>query len=108
MTDYPNLPVIDNTPHSPDMLKVDEIPYEYVVFKKDVKKAHFVHEKNLERGVISEGTAVCGTDCARIETDSNIPIGNCCRDCLSWMDQFMEGYLFDEYNQEYYDPIKER
>lgn len=106
MKDYPNLPIQDrNTVY---VLEKNLLPNEYEVFQKSFKKAHIVHELNIERGVPSKGTAICGRDCAVIEREGKIPKTSFCKDCLSKMNEKMEQYLYDEVNQEYYNPLKER
>ena len=108
MSEYENLPITDNTPHSPNVLKTDLLPDEYLLLQTGINKAHIVHEKSLNKNkVIDEGVAICGRRVKHID-DSRIPVGNCCIDCMEGMNDRMMGYLFDEKNGEYYNPMEEK
>lgn len=105
MSEYPNLPIKDHGPIN--LLQINRLPKEYEVFQKGVKKGHFVHELNITREVISKGTAICGRSVQRIESDNEIPVSSCCVDCLDKMNEKMQGWLFDDENEEYYNPMEE-
>lgn len=106
MSDYLNLPIKSHGPV--DLIEINLLPKQYEVFQHGTNKAHFVHELNFTRETVSKGTAVCGREVKRIETDNEKHISRFCSDCLGEMNEKMEGWLFDDKNEKYYNPMEEQ
>lgn len=103
---YPNLDFFDSALTS---LRVHRLPSKYFLLKAPERKAHIVHETNVKGGSPwKTGTAICGTDTREEVEDDIFPVKHICDDCLKWLDQTMEKYLWDDENDEYYNPLAER
>lgn len=101
---YFNLP-IKKTSYNPDMFHPKKLPSGYFFLKKGSKKGHIVREEQIDRKALySVGQAICGIEAKREQADRE-PLGNCCVSCMRRLDDIMNGYLYDEENNEYYDPV---
>lgn len=105
--EYPNLD-FDYVSGSHRKLLIRNLPSEYRYFSAERNKGHIVHEDTIQSGSIAVGKGICGIETKKGLVNEKPKADGVCKDCLKKMDKWMSRYLWDEENEEFYDPIKER
>jgi len=100
---YPNLPIEWS---GPDMfLYTKQLPGKYQVLSDGHRRKEHIclHYNVKEYSSYSRGEAFCGYELGTASSVDGVSI-HPCESCLSILNKEMEGYLYDEENNEYYDP----
>lgn len=91
-------------------LILDKIPPSYAVFDPmGQRKAHIVPESRVyeaKHRPWEEARGICGTETQERCMNNKIMAKHVCESCMKKLNNQMERYLWDEHNQEYYDPME--
>jgi len=72
---------------------------------KDDSKAHILHEKDIEKddavSYMKQGVSICGRETRNIQKDR---VEDLCIDCIKHMEKAMQGWMYDEQKDEWYNP----
>lgn len=104
-SEYPNL--YFGRRQTPITFIHEKLPSGYHVFQSEDRKAHIVPKRRVRKGgPWKKGVALCMAD-TDFKQEDKVYAKEMCIRCLQTMDKKMERYLWDDENEEYYDPMKE-
>jgi hypothetical protein len=88
-----------------------DLPTSYILTRGEEQVGHIAEKKNISRSwsdsrILVEKRPVfnlCGE--SSMETASNVRKELMCEDCLKIMNDYLDFYLYDEENEEFYHPV---
>jgi len=80
------------------------LPDGYKIMKYN-SKAHIVHEESIEKdsevSYMKQGVGICGRETRKICQGR---VKDLCKNCVKHMEKSMESWMYDEQNEEWYNP----
>lgn len=101
-SDYPSIPIAENKSSEGQlMINLSELPGELFSARRG-NVSHIIREDDIQQKQgITKGFALCGAQC---EDDFMTVCEQytCCKECLSWLNKWMDNSFYDEENGEWY------